>query len=587
MIGKTSGMSQPDYGCTLDTLAKLVEGQGRVTEAEPLYRQALAILEKSLGPEDASVATSRENLGGLLKSQGKLDEAEQLLKHARATKEQIFGKNHPNLLKTLSQLGDLYRLEGKADLANELFKTAGEIQKDALVEVKVFFATDRAPVESGKTGYFGGTRAETLTFGQAAVVVPKPQAGVRPLRVPAQADAELAVTEVTRLAMHDVSVPTDAPAQDRLWQRAAVQLGTATGAAVVFVHGYNVDFENGLLRAGQIAYDIKFDGPMFLFSWTSRDYRRDSNTVTIGADHLANFVRTIAGKTKVRKIHFVAHSMGNMVLLLALKQISNDPALRPLIGEVIDAAPDVDDEVFAHTVKSIKDAGGGSFTLYASHWDLAVWVSSLVNGFTRAGFIDENKPLITPGVETIDVTSAGAGWLSWFSLNHDVYASNPVLVADMKQIIENGVHPPDKRPRQFESVKSKDGTYWQFRRKQVAAAPIETGAAASPPPLSPPPVAPVPADAPTPVNVPPAPQTAEPAPAPAPENTNTSTPGTTQPANPKAAMVPPAGGAEPPAQPSPPSSAAASPAVPPAKVVQRKKHVKRTDPEWNTHPLER
>ena len=39
---------------------------------------------------------------------------------------------------------------------------------------------------------------------------------------------------------------------------------------LVFVHGYNVDFDNAVRRAGQLAYDLNFDGPTFLFSWPSR-----------------------------------------------------------------------------------------------------------------------------------------------------------------------------------------------------------------------------------------------------------------------------------------------------------------------------
>ena len=39
----------------------------------------------------------------------------------------------------------------------------------------------------------------------------------------------------------------------------------------VFVHGFNVSFENALRRTAQIAYDLNFDGAPFLFSWPSGD----------------------------------------------------------------------------------------------------------------------------------------------------------------------------------------------------------------------------------------------------------------------------------------------------------------------------
>ncbi|MCH8196695.1 MAG: tetratricopeptide repeat protein [Proteobacteria bacterium] len=40
-------------------------------EAEPFYRQSVAIREKALGPEHPRVATGLDNLAGLYEAQGK------------------------------------------------------------------------------------------------------------------------------------------------------------------------------------------------------------------------------------------------------------------------------------------------------------------------------------------------------------------------------------------------------------------------------------------------------------------------------------------------------------------------------------
>ena len=50
---------------SLSNLAELYTGQGRYAEAEPLYKRALAIDEKALGPEHPEVAISLNNLAGL------------------------------------------------------------------------------------------------------------------------------------------------------------------------------------------------------------------------------------------------------------------------------------------------------------------------------------------------------------------------------------------------------------------------------------------------------------------------------------------------------------------------------------------
>ena len=475
------GKKDPDYGCTLDTLAKLSEGQNRKTEAELLYRQALPVLEAALGPEHVSTAATRENLGGLLKSTGQLAEAEQLLNQALATKERVFGGNHRTVAKTLSQLGDLYRLQGKQERADTLFKRALDIQNGALIEIPVFFVTDREREQDGKGVAFGSVRSQALTFGRATVVLPKPLPTSAPPRPPAsmqdaadtggaaaaQASPDairpiVATTDLTRLAISSLV----ASGKGDTMQRTALQLGIHRGEALVFVHGFNVTFENALRRAAQISYDTNFDGPVFVFSWAARDsiraYFGDNEGTGIVGGHLLDFVKTIVGETKVKKIHFIAHSMGNLVLLNALGNMTKDPNLRPLIGEIINAAPDVEGSVFEDMISASK-GDGGSFTLYASRGDWALWASGLIRGEARAGFIGD-KALIVAGVETIDVTDAGTGY---FGLNHDVYASNPVLVEDMKRIFKDRKHPPDRRTETFKPIVANAGTYWRYHRAEV------------------------------------------------------------------------------------------------------------------------
>lgn len=74
---------------TLNNLAELYRTQGKYAEAEPLYTQALEILEKVLGPNHPNVATVLENMAELYKKTGRLDEAQRL--EARA--KEIRSKN--------------------------------------------------------------------------------------------------------------------------------------------------------------------------------------------------------------------------------------------------------------------------------------------------------------------------------------------------------------------------------------------------------------------------------------------------------------------------------------------------------------
>ena len=244
---------------------------------------------------------------------------------------------------------------------------------------------------------------------------------------------------------------------------------TYPNQAFVFVHGYNVSFDNALRRAAQIAYDIKFDGVTFLFSWPSRgrlmDYFSDRESVDLAAEHLREFLEKIVGETKAAKIHFVAHSMGNMVLLRALEKIAGEGSrLRSVIGEIIHASPDVDPDLFVQMISKVK-ATGARFTLYASRSDRALWLSGKMRDRPRAGFI-KDQPLIVAGVDTIDITEAGT---DLFSLNHDVYSSNPTIVGDMRRIIELSQRPPDRRTKELEEVTLKDDIHWRLRPPQLRA----------------------------------------------------------------------------------------------------------------------
>ena len=76
--------------------------EGRRPEAEPLYRRALAILEKAVGPSHRHVAFSLNNLALLYKAQGEHRRAEALLLRSLAIKEAVMGKDHPSVAASLS-----------------------------------------------------------------------------------------------------------------------------------------------------------------------------------------------------------------------------------------------------------------------------------------------------------------------------------------------------------------------------------------------------------------------------------------------------------------------------------------------------
>ena len=69
---------------SLNNLGGLYKDQGKFPHAEPLFKRALAISEKTLGPDHPNVATSLENLAQLYRDIGHENKAKPMEKRAAA-----------------------------------------------------------------------------------------------------------------------------------------------------------------------------------------------------------------------------------------------------------------------------------------------------------------------------------------------------------------------------------------------------------------------------------------------------------------------------------------------------------------------
>ena len=83
---------------TCNNLAALSYAKGDETEADRLYRRALTIKEKVLGPEHPDVAMTLNNLAVLYKAAGNYAEAEPLYQRAITIFEAALGPNHPKVI---------------------------------------------------------------------------------------------------------------------------------------------------------------------------------------------------------------------------------------------------------------------------------------------------------------------------------------------------------------------------------------------------------------------------------------------------------------------------------------------------------
>ncbi|MBM4056223.1 MAG: alpha/beta hydrolase [Planctomycetes bacterium] len=231
--------------------------------------------------------------------------------------------------------------------------------------------------------------------------------------------------------------------------------------AFVFIHGYNVTFEDAARRTAQMSYDMGFSGAPVFYSWPSQgeiaDYTVDENTIDWTVPHLKEFLSMVAAESGTQKVHLIAHSMGNRAMTDVLKDFADTyvSGTTPLFNQVVLAAPDIDAEIFKRDIAPRIQKTAERVTLYASSNDKALLLSKSIHGAPRAGDV-EGGILIIPGIDTIDASSVDTSLVG-----HSYYGDNRSIISDMYLLV-NLKLPPDKRnllPKEVEG-----GRYWAVKR---------------------------------------------------------------------------------------------------------------------------
>lgn len=342
--------------------------------------------------------------------------------------------------------------------------------QEPLSAVKILFGTNRAvsqvslaPNTSRVSFDKPGTQ---LSLGEAVVTIPRNDKGAVPSR------QQLFGWEIIRGAsdpdkhfiIGGVEKSDRAKFMSSL-REINVKSEYFKNSAFIFIHGYYNSFDDTILAAAQLTHNMGFDGVPFVFSWPSYGdaiyYNADRQQAEASQFPFAEFVRLVLESNDIRRVHFIAHSMGAQVLLRGLPRVLTNlpPKLRAKIGEAMLAAPDVDHTNFSGHVSDIKNHKV-PITIYASKADWAMQVSRMWNDLSvpRVGDVPPTGPVILSGVYTIDVSNIDLG-------AHSIFVASRIILADMGKLIQAGLHPPKVRwPQLYEMPKGvKPPQYWMFR----------------------------------------------------------------------------------------------------------------------------
>jgi esterase/lipase superfamily enzyme len=293
----------------------------------------------------------------------------------------------------------------------------------------IFVATTRKKAEQPAV-VFDRQRSDMLAFGRVGVTVPKGHEIGRIERAkdgnPGDPAKDFTAIDLTLYDSGQAFTNAVASEGDRV---------------LVFVHGYNTGFDDGVYRLTQIAEDTKYPGTPVLFSWASgaktRDYVYDKDSSTAARDDLEMTLVMLSKSPRIKSIDIIAHSMGNWLAMEALRQlaIAGNRDLNDKLGYVVLASPDIDVDIFK---KQMARYGKPDkpFVVLLSEDDKALRLSGFIAGKQARVGDDANADEIAAlGVTVVDLSAIESG----DKLNHAKFADNPVLV----QLLGERLRMPD------------------------------------------------------------------------------------------------------------------------------------------------
>ncbi|WP_141733359.1 alpha/beta hydrolase [Oligoflexus tunisiensis] len=207
---------------------------------------------------------------------------------------------------------------------------------------------------------------------------------------------------------------------------------------LIFVHGFNVRFEEAVYRAAQIGFDGKYQGQLVLFSWPAgavqrwiegpylyRTYQENKRNAAGSIQAFEELLTMVAAAGK--RVHVVVHSMGHQVVLPALARAA-DKLPVGTIQELVLNAPDFSTQEFKSLLPAIRQIAVRT-TVYCSPSDNALAASTRVNGNARLG-----SCTLMDGIDTIDVSEVDQPIFGLGGLGHGYYAGRPII-GDVSQLL--------------------------------------------------------------------------------------------------------------------------------------------------------
>ena len=291
----------------------------------------------------------------------------------------------------------------------------------------VFVGTTRA--FDPAVGSFGSVRSPVLSLARYDISIP-PDREPGQIRWPKEGRAPNPRTDFVTAG----NVVFDGPSDFRRDLGSAMRSEVGPKRrALIFVHGFNNTFAEGVYRIAQLAHDLDLPRVTVHYSWPSAGqalgYVHDRDSALYARDGLEKLFNEVVA-AGAQEVIVVGHSMGAQLLVETLRQmdIRNPGRLQKSLAGVVLLSPDIDVEVFRSQAATFGRLPQ-PFLIFSSQKDKALRLSSLVSGEpNRLGNLTDLEQVADLEVRVIDIAAFSTG------SGHFTIGDSPELIALISKI---------------------------------------------------------------------------------------------------------------------------------------------------------
>ncbi|SNX69021.1 esterase/lipase superfamily enzyme [Cereibacter ovatus] len=203
----------------------------------------------------------------------------------------------------------------------------------------------------------------------------------------------------------------------------------------MFIHGFNTNFAEALMRHVQLRHDLAAPGVGVLFSWPSEarllGYAADREHALFSRDALVETLQLMR-RTRLERYNLIAHSMGAFLAMEGLRTLAlmGDVASLRKIDALVLIAADLEVDLFRRQAATVLAMGVPIYLLVSDKDKALRWSARLRGKARRVGNVQTREELGGLDVGIIDLSAVDPGEIT----GHLKVGSSPDLIALVRRI---------------------------------------------------------------------------------------------------------------------------------------------------------